>query len=214
MTLGIGSRAMAVSRAVCRPACNSGALGLPQQEYQVGLAVVAHDDLVGAIAGLHALVSEMGTAQPGKLLAVGVGRHAVLEGHGYRHQLVRDGLCRGLPPHAGHMHGQPSRRRKRRANSVIGHQALRLELLEEFACERIAESGQRLGRQLLDQQFNQQIAAFHIHRLCHLKPPFSRFVQPMPGAPAENPVARGFRSSCARPSAPDCGYAPCTLRVR
>ena len=74
-----------------------------------------------------------------------------------RHQLLRHRLVGGLRGDVRHVRGQAARRGEGRQHGVGGGQALRLELVEQHAGEGIAQLLQRLGRQFLDEQFDEQV---------------------------------------------------------
>ena len=87
---------------------------------------------------------------------------AGIQPHADWHQLLRHGLVAGLRRHCGDVGCEPTRRSERRELRLRRDQALGLELLEQNRGKRLPQLLQRLGRQLLDEQFHQQV--FRPHR--------------------------------------------------
>jgi hypothetical protein len=137
------------------------ALGDAVEEQRVGLAVglapeLRHD------GGIEAERGEL-LQQHRRGLALGV--QADADGH----QLLRLRPVVGLGTHRTQVQRQPPRRGKRRRHRCFAGQALRLQAVGQQLCESIAEFLQRLRRQLLDEQLDQQVLRAH-----GLRPPSCR----------------------------------------
>jgi glycyl-tRNA synthetase beta subunit len=89
--------------------------------------------------------------------------------------------------------------------------AERNELVAQHRGECVAELLQRLWRQFLDEQFDEQGVLLGRHTL---RPPSSSSVQPTRAAPSGIRAARGSRSSSAPRCARGCGCARCRRRAR
>jgi hypothetical protein len=103
-------------------------------------------------------------AQPQRgqaLLQRGRGRAQGVQADAHRHQLVGNGPVGGARHHPGQMHGKPARRGKGRHDGVFRRKPLGLQGVSQGDGECLAELLQRLGRQFLDEEFDQQILRLH-----------------------------------------------------
>ena len=103
--------------------------------------------------GLHA----HGLGQCGQLLdqrRCGLALGIEGDGHG-QHLLAQLAIGRSAA-HAGDRCGQAARRGKSFYGGALFEQALRRQTVKQAACKRLAEAGQRLGRQFFGQQFDQE----------------------------------------------------------
>jgi hypothetical protein len=119
------------------------------EEQRLGLAIgcaleLRHGRRIGA-QGRQLL------QQRGRRLAVG------RQGHGHRHQLLQHAAVGRLGQHAGDVRRQPPRRGERRHGRSAGARPCGLQAVARPAGEGLAQLLQRLGRQLFDEQFDQQV---------------------------------------------------------
>ncbi len=89
------------------------------------------------------------------------------QAHAHRHQLLRRRLVGGGRCHACNVHRQPARRRKRSHLGRGSSQALRLEAVRQRSRKGLAQFLQGLGRQLFDEELDEQILGRHVAHLSH-----------------------------------------------
>ena len=204
MTLGIGSLAMASASAFCRPSASVAPLARAVEEQRLGLAVHAR----GCRPGHGRRRRRPATAS--FLSSAGVALPAASSPTRHRHQLLRDRACRRPARHVGEVRGQAARRGIGGQHRAGIGQALRHELVAQHAGKGVAELLQRLGRQFLDEEFDEQV----VLECSSLRPPSSSSGPPTRAAPSGSPAARGSRSSSAPRCARGCGCGRCRRRAR
>ena len=91
------------------------------------------------------------------------GVSAGIQANGDGHQFLRNGFVGSLRGHCGDVHTEATRRRVIRDHRIGRSQTLRLQAVRQRGCKSPTQIAQRLGRQLLHQQFNQQVFGSHAH---------------------------------------------------
>ncbi len=125
----------------------------------LGLAVRLLEQLIGGIAGLR---RQRGTAERGKFLDQSRRRRAgSVEGDLDRHQLLDDLGIRRNRRDFGDGDRQPPRRCIGRDLAAFAQVSARAQAFGDSVGEGISQTPQRLGRQLLGEQFDQQRVGAH-----------------------------------------------------
>ena len=181
---------------------------------RAGLHAVEEQCLALAIGGAHELRyhGRIGAQRLQFLEQRRCGLALRVQRHLHRHQLGAHRLVGRLGSHVGDVRRQPARAGEVRGLAGVGQQALALEFLGEGAGKGCAQALQGLGRQFLDEEFDQKVVRCHGAR--SLTRPSSRSAPPIRAAPWGSPAARGCRNSSAPRRAPGCGYGRCRRRAR
>ena len=194
------------------------ALDKSVQEYIVGLAIGFNVDSVGTVHGVQRGGSQMCAAKRTEFLLERYGR---LPGrvacHLDRHQLVVDRAIRRNRANLRDRYGEATRRRIARDLGPAGQKAGIAQARSDPFRECIAEVLQRLRRQFLGEQLDQQrghrpsrlLASLANVALVLTPPPFGS------RAPASgSPALHAHRHRPSRPAATGCGCGRCRRRAR
>ena len=138
------------------------ALGETAQPHVVGLAVGRRVPPVRAVHGFRRARRQVRAPERCELLAQRLRGFAIgPERDLGRHQLVDDLGVRRHRKHVRHRYGEAPRRRVRRRNRARRQHPARAQALDERAGERLAQPLQRLRRELLGEELDQQRRRAH-----------------------------------------------------
>ena len=181
-----------------------GALGQAVVEQDVGLAVVLAPQ-PGNCRGIG--------AQRGQLLEQGGrGVAAGIEADGDRHELLHHRLVGGNGQHVGDVGGKAARRGIGGDGGGCRREAGVLQGVGQRAGEGFAQLLQRLGRQFLDKEFDEQVLGGHVRQLSFQSGRGLR--RPNPSAPSGSRGGRGNRDRPGRRRGRGCGCGRYRRRAR